>query len=256
MNRSLWQSLALLGVMTVAAHGAEFGDLVGQIVYDGEAPAPAAINVTKDQDYCGPHMLVNEELLVDPETKGIANVVIFINSKVDDKAIHPDVLKAHAEEAAKMKLDNVNCRFEPHVLPLWFTKQELELHNTDKIGHNSNLAPIGDKAVNPLLAEGASLAYSFKKKQRAPVPVTCNIHPWMKGYIVVRDNPYTVVTPKDGKFSLANIPVGKHEFLVWHEKCGFVDTKGWPKGKFTMEIKAGANDLKAIKIDPKVFSKK
>jgi hypothetical protein len=255
MNRSLWQSLALLAVMTVAARGAEFGDLVGQIVYDGEAPAPAAINITKDQDFCGPHMLVNEELLVDPETKGISNVVLFINSKVDAKAIHPDVAKA-ADEAAKLMLDNKNCRFEPHVIPIWFEKQELELHNSDAIGHNSNLAPIGDKAVNPLLAKDASLMYKFKKKQRAPVPVSCNIHPWMKGYVVVRDNPYTVVTPVDGKFKLENIPVGKHEFLVWHEKSGFVDTKAWPKGKFTMEIKAGENNLDVIKVDPKVFSKK
>lgn len=238
--------------MAAGAHGAEYGDLTGQIVFDGEAPKPAAVVVSKDEAFCGPHMLVNEELLVDPETKGISNVVIFIRSKVDEKDIHPETL---ADASGPLRFDNVNCRFEPHVMPVWFSKQTVELHNSDDIGHNSNMAPLGDKAVNPLLPKDASLEYSFKKKQNLPVPVSCNIHPWMKGYIVVRDNPYTVVTPVDGKFELKNIPVGKHEFGIWHEKCGWVDTKDWPKGKLTMEVKAGANDLGVVKLEPKLFKK-
>jgi plastocyanin len=253
LNRSFWQSLALLGVMALAARGAEFGDVIGQIVLDGEAPKAEAINVTKDAEFCGKHMLVNEELLVDPETKGISNVVIFIRSKIDANAVNPEVAAA---VQPKVVLDNKNCRFEPHVAVVWYDKQALELLNSDTIGHNSNLAPIGDKAVNPLLAANATQDYSFKKKQNLPVPVSCNIHPWMKGYVVVRDNPYTVVTPVDGKFKLEKIPVGKHEFAVWHEKSGWVDTKAWPKGKFEFEVKAGENDWGTVKIDPKLFAKK
>ena len=251
MKRFSWQSLALVGLLAIGAQGAEFGDLTGQIVFDGEAPKPAAVVVTKDGEVCGKHMLVNEELLVDPETKGIANVVLFIRSKVDEKAIHPDALAVPPQ----VTVDNLNCRFEPHVLPVWFAKQKVLLKNSDPVGHNTNLAPLGDTQVNPLLAANASQEYKFKKKQNLPVPVSCNIHPWMKGYVVVRDNPYTVVTPIDGKFELKNIPVGKHEFGIWHEKCGWVDTKDWPKGKLTMEIKAGPNDLGVVKLDPKLFKK-
>ncbi|MDZ4780714.1 MAG: hypothetical protein SGJ19_10710 [Planctomycetia bacterium] len=255
MKRTSWQSLALLGLMAAAAQGAEYGNLTGQILFDGEAPKPAVLVVTKDEAYCGPKMLVNEELLVDPETKGISNVVLFIRSKVDEKDVHPEVVAA-AVAAAKLRFDNKNCRFEPHVTSIWFAKQALELHNSDDVGHNSNMAPLGDKAVNPLLPKDATLDYTFKKKQNLPVPVSCNIHPWMKGYVVVRDNPYTVVTPVDGKIELKNIPAGKHEFGIWHEKCGWVDTKAWPKGKFDLEIKAGENDLGVVKLDAKLFSKK
>ncbi len=253
MNRCLWQSWALLAVMTLAAQGAEFGDLTGQLLYDGEAPTPAALVITKDAEVCGKNMLVNEELLVDPATKGISNVVVFIRSKIDEKDVHPNVLK---NLPAQVTVDNKNCRFEPHVSVIWFAKQEAVLKNSDPVGHNTNLAPIGDSQVNPLLSANAQQVHKFKKKQNLPTPVNCNIHPWMRGYVVVRDNPYTVVTSVDGKFSLENIPVGKHEFAIWHEKSGWVDTKEWPKGKFEFEIKAGTNDLGEVKLPVKLFSKK
>jgi hypothetical protein len=244
-------SLVALSLAT-SAHAQTWGDLEVDVVLKG-THTPAKIVPDKDVAYCGKHKLVQEQLTVDSKTGAIANLVIYLQAGSQKVEVHPDYAKTAKEP---VKIDNKNCRFEPHVLPVWFDKQELELHNSDAIGHNSNLAPIGDKAVNPLLAEGASLMYKFKKKQNLPVPVSCNIHPWMKGYVVVRDNPYTVVTPVDGKFKLENIPVGKHEFAVWHEKCGWVDTKSWPKGKFELEIKAGENNLDVIKLDPKLFSKK
>ena len=49
-----------------------------------------------------------------------------------------------------MVYDNKGCRFEPHVLALWI-KEGLELHNSDPIGHNSNLQPLGGEPINPLL---------------------------------------------------------------------------------------------------------
>lgn len=253
MRRSHWHSMALVGLMACGAQAAGFGDLKGQIVFDGEAPKPEPISVRKDTEFCGQHMLVNEELLVDPDTKGIANVLIFIKSKVAEKDINPDVLK---DLPPKVLFDNKNCRFEPHVAGVWVGKQDLEFHNSDKVGHNSNIAPLGNDGKNTLLPENASADYKFKKKTNAPSKVNCNIHPWMTGYVAALENPYFVVTAADGKFDLKGIPAGKHEFAVWQEKVGWVDTKAWPKGKFELEIKEGDNDLGVIKLDPKIFAKK
>lgn len=253
MNRSLWQSLGLVCVMAVAARGAEYGSLTGQIVYDGEAPLPAKLNITKDVEFCGPHMPVSEELLVDPETKGISNVVIFVFSKVDEKDVHPDMLK---DLPSKVSLDNKNCRFEPHVLSVWVGKQTLEIGNSDPISHNSNMQPIGNPGTNPLLPSNSSIEYKFTKKTNLPAPVACNIHPWMSAYVVARDNPYTVVTGIDGKFNLENVPVGKHEIRVWQEKCGYLDTKEFPKGKLKFDVKPGTNDFGVVKVSPKLFEKK
>jgi len=123
------------------------------------------------------------------------------------------------------------------------------------VGHNSNLQPLGDQAVNPLIPANGKIDYKFNRAQTIPVPITCNIHPWMKGYILPRDNPYTAISAEDGTFTLKNLPVGKLEFQVWHEKSGYVDTPQWKKGKFEMEIKPGANTLGDVKLPAKLFSK-
>ena len=129
------------------------------------------------------------------------------------------------------------------------------MKNSDPVGHNSNLQPLGDTAINPLLPPGGQAPYKFNKKQSIPQQVTCNIHPWMKGYILPRDNPYAAVSAKDGTLTIKNLPTGDLEFQAWHEKAGYVDTPAWPKGKFTHNIKAGANDLGTIKLGAALFNK-
>jgi hypothetical protein len=126
--------------------------------------------------------------------------------------------------------------------------------NSDTFAHNSNLTELGGAGANPLIAPAAQATYKYVRAQNIPQPVNCNIHPWMKGLVLPRDNPYFAVSKADGTFEIKDLPVGKLEFQVWHEP-GFVDTKDWPKGRFTMDIKAGDNDLGAIKLDPKSLSK-
>ncbi len=44
-------------------------------------------------------------------------------------------------------------------------------------------------------------------------------------------NPFFTVAAEDGTFTIAGIPVGSHELLVWHEEYGTV--------KSVVEIRAG-----------------
>src|SRR5260370_9610811 len=48
------------------------------------------------------------------------------------------------------------------------------------------------------------------------IPVKCNVHPWMKAYIAVFNNPYYVVTGKDGSFTIKNVPPGTYTVTAWH----------------------------------------
>ena len=54
------------------------------------------------------------------------------------------------------------------------------------------------------------------------MPVDCNIHPFMKGHLLVQDHPYMAVSGEDGTFEIKNIPAGKHEFQFWHEAAGYL----------------------------------
>jgi hypothetical protein len=86
-----------------------------------------------------------------------------------------------------------------------------------------------------------------------PSSVSCNIHPWMNAYLVVRENPYFAISDKDGKIEIKNLPVGEHTFVVWSNKLlssVTVDGKAttWARGRVKVNIKTGDNSLGKVEI--------
>ncbi len=236
--------------MRAVAGAQQWGDLTGKFVFDGKAPEPAAINVNKDEEVFGKLGLKDESLLVGAGG-GLANVVVYCRTA--NVAVNPDLAK---DVSAKVVYDNKGGRFTPHVLTIWLDKQTLVLHNSDPVGHNSNVQPLGDAGINPLLPANSSVDHTFNRPQSIPVPVACNIHPWMKGYILPRPNPYATVSKEDGTFKIEKLPVGELEFQAWQERTGYVDLADskppMPKGRFKVTIKPGTNDLGVIKVPAKL----
>ncbi|HVA50677.1 MAG TPA: hypothetical protein VNH11_30305 [Pirellulales bacterium] len=243
-------AVAALALGQPSAHAADWGNLKGRFIYDGKAPTEKKIDTSKEP-MCSKHNVVDESIVVGDDG-GLANVVVYISTKGKIK-VNPEY-----ESSAKDKvvLDNHGCRFQPHVLPMRVT-QTLEIKNSDPFSHNSNVSPFGDTPQNPLLSPDAEFPYKFHKAQKVPVPISCNIHPWMKGYVVVKENPYIGVSDKDGNFEIKDLPAEELEFTVWHENQGYLTAKsGWKKGAFKMKIKKGDNDLGEIKVDPKLVAPK
>ena len=56
-----------------------------------------------------------------------------------------------------------------------------------------------------------------------PVRLNCNIHNWMRGWLVVTDDA-AAITGADGRFTIPNVPPGTYELRVWHESL-----KGTPQ---------------------------
>lgn len=223
-----------------------WGSLSGRFVYGGSAPEPSKLNVTKDTEVCGKHELIDESLLVGPDG-GLANVVIFLRSK--GAPVH----ESYQQEGREVMVDNKDCRFEPHV-QLMTVADTLILHNADPVGHNTNLTPLGDTPINPLLNPEGQTQYKFSRAQLLPVEVTCNIHPWMKAYVLPRDNPYMALSDADGNFTIENLPAGTWEFQVWHERTKALETPDWPKGRFEITIEPGeTTSLDAVTLQPALF---
>ena len=250
MTRSL---ICLAAVVTASAlwgstaFAQQWGTLKGKFVFDGPAPAPVALRIDKDPECC--KVKHNDESLVVASDGGLANVVLYL--RTPKPAVHPDYEKTAKDSVV---IDNKTCHFEPHVVALRLT-QTLLIKNSDSCGHNTNVAPLGDTAINPLLPPAGDFTHTFRRQQNLPFPVSCNIHPWMKAHVLVRDNPYFAVSAADGTFEIKNLPAGDLEFQAWHEKAGYLEHTGWPKGKFKQKINAGDNDLGTIKLSAALFKK-
>jgi hypothetical protein len=201
-----------------SATAAGWGSLKGRFVYDGDAPEPQPINVTKDVEFCSKHSPVDESVVVG-ENGGLRGVVLFIRVGRGQKLeVHPDY---EAKLSEPVVLDNRGCAFHSHVT-LVRVGQPFILKNSDEVGHNTNAALRANGAFNVIIPANEEREMKFTKEERLPMPVACNIHPWMSGHLFVRADPYMAVSAVDGTFEIVNIPAGKHEFQFWQEASGYV----------------------------------
>lgn len=248
-------AVLLSAVLSAEARAEEWGTLKGRFKFGGSAPAQSELKADKDVEVCGKHKLLAEELVVGADG-GVANVVVFVRDK--SVKVHPDLAASKGDKAV---LDNKDCRFEPHVIFVQ-AGQPFVIKNSDTVGHNSNVQTIKNAASNNLIPAGGEASITFKTDEAIPAGVTCNIHPWMKAWVVVRDNPYAAVSKADGSFEIKNLPAGELEFQFWHEKAGYLGeatvggkAEKMAKGRKKLKVAAGDNDLGDIVLDAKLFQK-
>ncbi len=203
-----------------AAEG--WGTIKGVVIYKGEPPEPKVLvkegdTTVKDPEVCAKHTITSEELVVNKENKGIQWAVVFVNRPAK---IHPD-LQSPPEEPAI--LDQIGCVYVPHVLAIR-EGQKLIVASQDPISHNTNIQGFRNTPWNRVLppAEGMQTRLDGPSlvAEPLPMPVACNIHPWMKAYIAVFNHPYFAVTNEKGEFTIEKVPAGTVHLVSWQEKFG------------------------------------
>jgi plastocyanin len=114
--------------------------------------------------------------------------------------------------------DQKGLMFQPHILavPVGTTVEFLNSDNVQhnvfwpsisgnkKLGHNMGTWPKGEKKP-------------FKFDQPGVVPLLCNVHPEMSGYIIVTPTPYYAESDASGEFTITGVPDGSYTITAWHE---------------------------------------
>lgn len=231
------------GAPPTKAAGA-WGSLAGQFILEGDIPA-VEVTVNMKEPICSKE-IPSDELTVNKDNKGIADIFVYIPT-VKKPPVHPD-LKASKDK--EVVLDQKGCHFVPHALVLR-TDQKLMIKSMDEFNHNTRTAPIKNEAINvtvtPKNRDG--VPWKVTVPELLPTQIKCDIHSWMGAYCLVIDHPYAVVSDKDGKFELKNVPAGELEFRYWHSKVGYVEKT------VKLTIKAGGHlDLGKIKVPVAKFT--
>lgn len=242
-------AIVFLAAATVGGvcSAAEWGSLKGRFVIDGTPAQLAPLTVNKDP-YCIQKNPPNETVVVGTGN-GLVNAVVYLRAPYGKKV---DVAP---EYAAKLKqaavLDNNGCQFKPHILTVR-VGQQLTISNSDPVSHNTNITLL---AFNPILPAKQNNQIEVSKDSPLPSPVNCNIHPWMKAYMISLSHPYAVASGADGTFEIKDMPAGTNEFQFWHEAPGYLKNakfKGGTtdaRGRAKITIAAGKTiDLGDIKV--------
>jgi len=126
--------------------------------------------------------------------------------------------KTFPAPAQKPLLSQQGLLFNPHLLVVQLGTT-VQFQNNDSVQHNVFWPSIGGNKK-----EGHNLGTwpkgekrDFKFDQPGVVPLLCNVHPEMSGYIVVSPTPYFAETDANGNYKIENVPDGKYNVVAWHE---------------------------------------
>ncbi len=97
--------------------------------------------------------------------------------------------------------------------------QKILLRNSDGTTHSVRAEAAGRAVFNVIQASGA------KDLPKDPlvtdvVKVSCDLHPWMRAFVVVSDHPFFAVTADDGSFEIHDVPAGSYGVEAWNDRLG------------------------------------
>jgi len=215
--------------LLVCLPGQSFGGAIkGKVVLLGAAPAQKKIDITIDQYLCGAEKDAGD-LLLSPR-KEIQNAVVWLEN--------PPADAAWPAQPKKVEMDQKGCVFVPRVVvvPAGGT---VDFLNSDRLLHNIHATPKANVSFNRTQPKDRTIPITFAKPEI--VLINCDLHAWMKGWVVVAAHPFYAITGADGQFSFDNLPPGQYKLQVWHERLGTVPANvtvgGQQSAPVTIEMK-------------------
>ena len=156
----------------------------------------------------------DESILVS-KSGGLANV--FVHVKTPVRGDFP-VPKAPAV------IDQQKSVFRPRVQGLR-VGQELVMKNGDPFIHNIRSLSRKNSPFNIAQPPGSPDRRKIFEAAEGPITIKCDFHRWMTAHFWVMDHPFFAVTDNEGRFSIPNLPPGKHTLAAWHEVFGEQEVK-------------------------------
>ena len=201
------------------------GTLKGHVKYDGKAPKKKKLRMDADpvcgSSHSSPVLSENFKMASDGS---MAEALVYLKN----------VKYSGGVPSEPAVLDQKGCIYMPHVFGM-VAGQELLIKNSDATLHNIHSMPKVNKEFNFAMPKVVKeKKATFSKSEPDPFYIKCDVHPWMKTWVLVSDHPYFAVTDAKGNFSIEGIPAGTYEVVCWQEKFG--------KRTLTAEVTIGEGD--------------
>ena len=201
-------ALGVIGLLLSAA-SAPAGSIKGAVVYAGPVPEKKTIPINIDQYVCGKGRESDDIVL--GANRGIRWAVVSLQSPPPGARWEPS--------AKPVQMDQQGCVYAPRVVivPVGGT---VEFLNSDPLLHNLHSVSTENPTFNRTQPKGRTIPVVFKKAET--VRVDCDLHTWMRAWVVVTEHAFYAVTGPNGEYVLDNVPPGKYTLKIWQEALGTV----------------------------------
>jgi hypothetical protein len=188
-----------LVALVSGGHAQSNGSIAGTVTTKAGGLQP--LRITIDQKVCGNEL--PDEAIVTNGAGGLANAVVIVSG-----------VKARANAAASGVM-NEQCRFSPRAQVVR-PNAMITTSSKDPILHTTNAQVDGGRTLFNVAVPVPGVRINRPVSGAGPVRLSCNTHPWMRGWIMVTED-IAAVTGADGRFALSDVPAGTYELRIWHE---------------------------------------
>jgi plastocyanin len=231
MRFALASVVCAAALSTASAQPPKWVAVKGQVVLpkEQEIPVPPNLVVAGVPQCLAKGPLKDEKVLVDPKSRGIKNVVVWLRpadpdfkAKFKPEDIHPADAKRKPQDVV---IDQPCCLFTPRVTAAR-VGDTIVVKNPAPVNHNFFWTSANNGNLNVNIPPGLKHVFAQPLVAEAsPIQYKCTVHPWMTGYVRIFDHPYYAVTDADGRFEIKNAPAGAWHIVYWHENVGFLGGK-------------------------------
>ena len=187
----------------------------GVVAFSGKAPEMKVPVKRKDADVCkSKEVKYNAVLVKDGKLKDV--LVRIAAGGVPGTWKAPD---KHAE------IDQQDCMYTPRMQGV-VAGQGIDIKNGDQTLHNVHTYKGSDSLFNQAQPKGAAAISKEVPDEASVMKFTCDVHPWMRGFVVVTDHPFFAVSGEDGSFKIEKVPAGKYVVEAWHSQYGLLKKEG------------------------------
>ena len=183
----------------------------GTIHFTGQAPAKVEIDMAQDPACAMSSANMTEQYVT--HGSRLANVFVYIKDGLGNKT--------YPITRTPVKIDQKGCRFTPHVSGAMIG-QQVQFTNSDPTMHNIHMVPnvAGNESFD--VSQGPNSGPDARQFQAAElmIPLRCNNHPWMQGFLNVVANPFFAISDAEGHYTISGLPPGTYTLVADHEQMG------------------------------------
>lgn len=197
-------------VVPTPIDAATAGSISGRVLFDGEPPPNPKLRVRGSPECSAHHGADPVDPVVLVKDGRLRNAFVYVRSGLEgfvfDRPRTPVVMA------------NAKCVYVPRVIGVQ-VHQPVRFVNEDPNDHNVHGFPDGAPFNFMLRGQGTSQERTIRAPQ-VMIPVKCDLHPWMIGWIGAVPHPFHAVTGEDGAFAFRGLPPGDYTVAAWHETLG------------------------------------